>query len=229
MPAPLLAPLLATAAQAGYQYFQGRKQKKMANELEPSNYVPPSLKEAVRSSRMEANATTIPGFGRTMEKLRTSTANTVARTTRGTTDSNRIQQSVADADAREKEVIKDLGVANENFRLQSGQRLRGMLGIQAGNERASYDAYVAAKSALTGASMANQYNAFSGLTENLLGLYALEKYGGEGGSADGNFLSSLFGGMSSKMNEKRNTKGIAKSISSNPGQMIYKDTRGQYV
>lgn len=176
--APLI-PALVALGQAGYQMYQGQKQKKLAAGLSPSNYIPPSVQEAVAGARVGANASVMPGYDRVLDKLKTSSANTIARTSRITDNSGRIQQSVADADAREKEVIKDLGVNNEEFRLRNRDKLTELLGVQGGFEKASMDAYNQTKSALGGAAAQNQYNAITTLGENLImGMSAGKKDGG---------------------------------------------------
>lgn len=186
MIAPLI-PILTTLATSAYQKYQGDKQKKLAGKIKPSNYIPPSVQEAVAGARIDANASVAPGYGRTVDKLRTSSANTIARTMRGTKNAGTIQQSVADADAREKEVLKDLEVANEGYRANAKGRLNQTLGVQAGHERASFENYNQAKSALIGSSLQNKFNAFNGLTENLMNLYALDVGGKNTGAL--NFLN----------------------------------------
>lgn len=147
--------------------YQGHKQKKMADNLKPSNYVPPSVKEAIATSRMGVNANA-PGYARMMDRLKTSSANTVARASRISNNPAQVQQTVADTDAREKESIKDMEVANEGFKNENRNRLTQLLGMQGGFEKASMDAFNSAKSALLGASMQNKYNAITTLGENLI-------------------------------------------------------------
>lgn len=167
MPFAAAIPALVALGQAGFQLYQGHKQKKMAENLKPSNYVPPSVKEAVASARLGANANA-PGYGRFIENLKTSSANTVARASRISTNPAQIQQAVSDTDAREKEALKDMEVSNEGFKQQNQKYLASLLGVQGGYEKASMDAYNSAKSALTGASMQNKYNAITTLGENLI-------------------------------------------------------------
>ncbi len=163
-----IIPALVAIGQAGYSLYQAHKQKKLAEGLKPSNYIPPSVQEAVAGARVGAAASVMSGYERALEKAKTSSANTIARTSRITTNSGRIQQSVADADAREKELIKDLSVTNEQFRQGNQSNLQNLLGVQGGYEKASMDAFNQAKSALGGASMQNKYNAITTLGENLI-------------------------------------------------------------
>lgn len=166
MAVPVMA--IAALAQAGYQMYQGHKQKEMAKKLKPSNYVPPGLKEAEALAKGAANATTAPGFGILSDRLKTQGANTVDRIQRSTSNPNLIQQAVADTDAREKEIMKDLAINNEAFRAQNRNQVIGLAQRRGAYEKDSWDAFNATKSALMGAGMRNQYNAVTGLFEGLI-------------------------------------------------------------
>lgn len=165
--APII-PALVALGQAGYQAYQAGRQRKMANSLRPSNYMPRSLSEAESVARADANATVSPGYTRGMEKARQISASTIDAAKRIGGNTNRIQQAVADADVREKEIAKDLEVNNEQFRSAKRRELRDVLSSKAGIEKSNYDAYAASKSALTGAAMQNEYNAISGAAEGLI-------------------------------------------------------------
>ncbi|HEY0770247.1 MAG TPA: hypothetical protein VGD31_07915 [Sphingobacteriaceae bacterium] len=165
-----MVPIAALVAlgQAGYQYAQARKQDRLADSLKHSNYVPPSVEEAVSNTRREANATSGPYMKRGLEKLRTSTADTVARAKRVGGSAGQVQQAIADADQREKELIKDLEVSDAAYRGQKRQELNQNLRLKGNYESMSRDAHNAAKSALRGASSQNKYNAVSNLAEGLI-------------------------------------------------------------
>lgn len=189
----------ALALDAGFKAYQGFKQQKMARDLRPSNYVPPAVTEAVANARLGANSTVAPGYGRQVDKLRTSTANTVERLSRATTNPNQIQQGVLDADAREKEILKDMEVNNEAWRAQNRDRLNAALGIQGQYQKQAYDQYNATKSALKGAGMQNLYHSVSGLAEGALyaNLFDGSTSNGESsmtGLVGGNGFPDFFGG-----------------------------------
>ena len=167
MPLPLI-PIAMSLAQAGYGFYQGQKQKKMAEDLKPSNFVPNSVKEAVDTARIASSSTQLPGMDSVTNKLRTGSANTINNAERSTNNPNQIQQVVADTDAREKEILKDLAVSNESFRAQNRGQLTNLLGVKGQYEHQSFNAYNATKSALTGAAMRNKYNAVTGLAQNLI-------------------------------------------------------------
>lgn len=174
---------LAALGKAGYQAYQADQQKKEAKKLKPSNYVPPGVQEAESNARLKANSSVAPGYGRTVDKLRTSTANTVARLQKASTNSNVIQQGVMDADSKEKEILKDLEVKNEAFKADNMGKLNQVLGLKGVYQEKSRDDYNAAKSALLGASKKNNYNAVSGLAETGIWLSMMNSGGGAMGGA----------------------------------------------
>lgn len=190
---PLTISILANLGKAGYQFFQGQKQKQMANSLKPSNYVPPAIREAEASSRLQANASVAPGYGRFLDRLQTDTANTIAGAARATRNPNQIQQAVMDSDARNKELIKDIEVNNQAWQAQNRDKLNRVLGIKGGFERDSWDAYNATKSSLLGASMRNKYNAVSGLAEAGTYLAAIDMMSGKSGGSSA--LTNPFAGI----------------------------------
>ena len=148
---------------AAYSLYKGHQQRKKARQLKNSNYVPPSVQEAVANSRMAASGTS-PEYLRGQQKLRLSTQNTVNNARRVGGSAGQIQQAVADSDAREKEAVKDLEVSDAAYRNNNRLALNQQLGIQGQYEKESYDNYNAAKSALLGAAEQNTYN---GITQGL--------------------------------------------------------------
>lgn len=166
-----LVPALVAAGTALYGLYQSDQQKKKAKDLKPSNYVPPALREAEATARLESSAPASAMYLRCLEKQRQISASTVNNIKKIGGTPGQIQQSVSDADAREREASKDLEVNNEQFRLARKQDLNRTLQIKGGYEKQSYDDANAAKSALMGASKQNQYNALTTLGEGLVNEY----------------------------------------------------------
>lgn len=172
--------ILANVAKAGFQFYQGQKQKKMANNLKAHTYIPPAIQEAEANARMQAGSSVAPGYDRFMDKLKTQSANTIAAASRSTNNPNVVQQSVMDADARNKELIKDIEVNNQSWRAQNMDKLNRTLGIKGSFEKDSFDDYNATKSALLGSSMQNKFNAVSGMAEAATYSSAINKMYGDG-------------------------------------------------
>lgn len=167
----MAAPLIAAAVQAGqsiWQYAQGEKQKKLAGKLKPGNYLPPGFSEALQRSRMDANASVGPATRRGLERLSSSSASQVNNLRRMGGNPSQIQQGVMDVDAREKETIRDLSVADAAFKADQDRNLQGLLTMKGQYEKESQDAMNATKSALTGASMQNKYNALTSAAEGII-------------------------------------------------------------
>jgi hypothetical protein len=160
-------PALIMAAQAGYQYMQAKKQEDKARELKPSNYVPPAIKEAVANTRRDSMSQS-PAITRGLERLKLSTADTIEAAKRVGGSARVIQETVANAGAREKQVQRDLATQDAMIRRDNRRDLNQMLGVQGHYEKASQDAYNAAKSALIGASMQNKYNAVTSAAEGAI-------------------------------------------------------------
>lgn len=146
---------------------QADKQKKLAENLKNSNYVPGAVREATDIARRAANTPTAPGYGQAVDRARTATANAISRAERSSNNPNVVQQAVANADAAEREDMKDLDVQNQLYRERGRDRLTEALGAMGNYQQASRDAYNSAKSALKGAEMTNRYNAITTLGENL--------------------------------------------------------------
>lgn len=191
-----MIPLLISAGMAGYQLYQAHQQKKEAEKMKPSNYVPPSVNEAVTSARMQNNATMGPATARGLQRLMRSSANSIEAQKRLGGSQNAIMQSVSDAETNEKAALKDLSVADAAFKVDNQRNLQGLLMQKGGMERMAYDDYNSAKSALIGASKQNTYNAISGFGEAAiysmpdkalgLGSVAAGSGGAEGGAVNPN-------------------------------------------
>lgn len=163
-----MLPALLGLASSAYQFYQGQQQEDAAKKLKPSNYIPPAIQEATDSARMRANNSVMPGYARGLDRLRTSTANTIYNTGKATTNPNVVQQSVADSDAREKEVMKDMAVSNAAYRTQNQDKLNQLLGVEGQYQKDAWDSYNGTKSALVGAGMRNKYNSLSSLAEGAI-------------------------------------------------------------
>lgn len=135
--------------------------------MKPSNYVPPGLLEAESNARINANSLS-PGYARSMELLRRSTANTIDASKRVGGTMATIQQSVADADAREKSTLRDLEVNENANRISSRNHLSNILMNKGAYQKESQDNYNAAVSALKASSAQNQYNAITGFGEGIV-------------------------------------------------------------
>jgi hypothetical protein len=159
---------LASLGVSAYSAYQAGRQRKKANELKPSNYVPAGVAEAEANARMDANAAVAPGYLRGLESLRVGSANTIEAAKRVGGSAGQVQQAVADTDQRQKEMEKNLAVNNEQFRLQRRQDLNQALRVRGQYEQKSADDYNAAVSALKGAASQNEYNAVSGAAEGLI-------------------------------------------------------------
>lgn len=172
-------PALIGLGVAGFQAYQGYKQKKQAKKLKASNYVPPSVEEALVSARMHSTADS-PGHRRGLERLKQSSASSISASKRIGGSSAQLQQGVADTDAREKEHSKDLQVANSAFKNQARNNVQDLLLTKGGYEQQSQDSFNAAKSALIGASQQNTYNAVTTLGEGLVHSLPDSSFGGTG-------------------------------------------------
>lgn len=162
-----IIPALVALGTAGYQAYKAHQQKQKAKKLKESNYVPGAVEEAIASERLRSHAAS-PEYTRGLEKLRQSTANTIDASKRVGGSSGQLQQSIADADAREKENIKDLHVAEAATKGEARSRLGGLLMTKGGYQQQSRDAYNATKSALIASSEQNMYNAVTGVAEGVV-------------------------------------------------------------
>lgn len=163
MPAAAAIPLALSA----YQAYKGFEQEKKAKNLKESNFVPGSVRESVASGRMGVNASN-PAVTRGLARLKASSANTIDARKRIGGSAAQIQNTVTDVDAREKEAVKDLQVADASFKIDQQRNLEDLLREKGYYEKASRDAFNAGKSALIGASEQNKYNALSTAAEGLI-------------------------------------------------------------
>jgi len=159
-----LIPLAIAAGTSLYQHYKANQQRDKANSLKPSNYVPPALQDAEATAQMSANAES-PGYSRGLDKIKQSTENTINAATRIGGNPAQVAQQVADADLREKELSKDLAVSDASYRAGQRNNLQNIQLAKSGYQKASYDAFTAAQSALRGAADQNDYSALMNLGE----------------------------------------------------------------
>jgi len=161
-------PILAAFASAAYQGYQASKQRAAASKLRPSNYITPAVQEAEANTRQQVYAPESPGYNRGLQQLNRSTSNYINAAQRLGGSPVQLQQGVADADARQKELVKDLEINNEQFRAQRRQDLNSLLMQKGQYQQKSMDDYNAAVSALKGAASQNEFNAISNTAEGLI-------------------------------------------------------------
>jgi hypothetical protein len=160
-------PVLIAAGTAAYQMYQSKQQRDLAKKMKPSNYVPPAVQEAEQNARVNANALS-SGYTRSLDLLKRSTANTIHNAKRTGGSLSTIQQAVADSDAREKSLIRDLEVNEAANRSASRNQLNNILMQKGAFQKDSQDNYNAAVSALKASSQQNTFNAITGLSEGVV-------------------------------------------------------------
>ena len=146
---------------SAFQLYQGFRQRKMAKNLKPDNYIPGALREKEARTRTRTNVTSLPGQGRAEDKIKSTTANTVASVRRNAKDSSTVLEKVQEADAAEKAATGDLNARLEGFKMRAEDQLNSVLSEKAGIQKGNRDQHNAAKSALEGASSQNFFNAAS--------------------------------------------------------------------
>lgn len=190
---PVALALLPTLYQMGKSVAQRQK----ASELQQSNYIPPSVQNAVATARqMSEGSVSMPGYNQAVDRLKTTTANTIANSRKVAGNSAQLSQDVANASARENQSDQSLSAQNSAFKFSNLQNLQKWLGIRGGYEAKNRDQFNAAKSALTGAADQNMYNGISSAAS--IGLAATDK----------DLYSSLYG---------KNTLGAQPTNASNLG------------
>lgn len=166
-----------------YSENKANQQRDKAKNLKPSNYVPPSVQEAVDNAKLASNSES-PGYTRGVEKIGQSTANMINNIKKIGGNPSQIQAGVADADMRGKEALKDLAVSDAAFKASQRQNLNNLLMAKGGYEKSSFDAFSAAKSALLGAANQNEYNAFTQGLEGVAGSLPASAYTSNGSNTN---------------------------------------------
>lgn len=159
-----------------FQFGQSIAQRNKANNLQQSNYIPPSVQNAVANARLNAGATEAPGQDQALSRIRTSTANSILNAKKTASNAAQLSSSVGESEGREKQDLQGLTANNQAFQFRNRQDLMKWLGIRGEYEQSNYDKFNAAKSALIGASNQNAFNALTGAATT--GLVALDKGAG---------------------------------------------------
>jgi len=144
---------------SAFQFFQGIRQKQLAKNLKQDTYIPGALREAEARTRTRAGVTKLPGQDRAEEKIKSTTANTIAVTRRNAKDSTTVLEKTQQADAVSKAAVGDMNARVEGYKLKNEEKLNQVLSQKASYQKANKDQFDAAKSALEGASSQNFYNA----------------------------------------------------------------------
>jgi len=144
------------------QMITSQRQRKEISQLTKSG-LQPATRESLAVSRGLANQTVSPEYNRGVQAMEKATANTITGAKSLLKNPADIQAVVGEADARTKEGIKDLNVKNQLFKLDNTRFYSNTLDKVGAQQQHNEDALNAAKSALTGASMQNSYNATTGL------------------------------------------------------------------
>jgi hypothetical protein len=156
----IIIPLALAAAQAGYSAHKAAKQRKAAKKLKEAQLTPKSVEEALAGEKLRSTASS-PEYLRGLEKLNQSSANAISQSKRAGGTAGQIQQSIADTDARRREGIKDLQIADSSFKASSRANVNDLLMKKGGYESEARQQKEAAQSALRGAAEQNEYNAVS--------------------------------------------------------------------
>lgn len=154
---------ILSAAPSIYQMITGNKQKKMANNLKQSNYIPDSLKEVETMARAGANATRLPGQDAMESQIERGTANAVGNARRASRSGTQLLENIGEINAQEGAARMDLNKMLADFQTGERRNLQGVLGQKAQVELRNKDAYDAAKRNLLETSQMNTYGALSGL------------------------------------------------------------------
>ena len=158
----------------------GWMQNRAANRLKESKYIPSGVRESVTNARMGAMADS-PMYTRGKEQLAQSTARTINTAKRIGGTGAQVQQAAADADAREKQMIKDLEVSNNAFKAGQRNELNRALSVESSYKQRNRDAFNAAKSALKGAAIQNVFGAINNAASGLIMSASDERILGQGG------------------------------------------------
>jgi hypothetical protein len=156
----IIIPLALAAAQAGYSAHKASKQRKMANKLKQQNLTPQAVEEALASEKLRSTASS-PEYLRGLEKLNQSSANALSQSKRIGGTTGQVQQSVADADARRREGIKDLQIADSGFKANSRANVQSLLMEKGGYQAEAREQKESAQAALRGAAETNEGQAVS--------------------------------------------------------------------
>jgi hypothetical protein len=181
----VIIPLALAAAQAGYSAHKASQQRKKARSLKEANLVPKSVEEALANEKLRSTATS-PEYLRGLEKLGQGSANTISQAKRIGGTAGLLQQQVADTDARKREGIKDLQIAEHGAKAQSRASVNELSLTKGGYEREARDQLDAAQSALRGAAEQNESAAVAAGLQGIAGVAGAASGGSKSAADVGN-------------------------------------------
>lgn len=132
MPLPLLAAAAISAIPGIIKTIAGGKQKREANKMKRSNYIPPSIDQGLDRARVMASSNTLPGQQRIEENIRQSGAGALEAAGIGSA-SDKISAANA-ISGQETQSFENLGEQAAQMKLQNEQIMQGILGKKAGFE-----------------------------------------------------------------------------------------------
>lgn len=135
-----LAALLVQGGIYGYKaYRQNKQAKQLANTKRPEMDVPPAVKEAVQSARLQAANSQLPGQSLMEQKLQSGTSNAIADLKNVSNNPNDLATNVARVYAGQQGQQNNLNIAGaQNYNLNQSM-LRGQLGNLGGWQQAAWD------------------------------------------------------------------------------------------
>lgn len=187
MALPLAVMIGSQVINSGYQAYKSGQQKKMAKNLRPSNYIPPELKKQLSADERRASINQTKRQIRTNQQIDNTTANTANRIAKVGGSAADVIGAISAVDAKAKNAkIENEVVAEQEMEMRRdklGRTRENVARIQLKNQ----DEYEAAKSALTGASDQNMFNAITGITSTASYLAGSGKLSGK--TADNGFYT----------------------------------------
>ena len=213
----VIIPLALAAAQAGYSGYKASQQRKKARALKQANLVPNSVEEALANEKLRSTATS-PEYLRGLEKLGQGSANAISQSKRIGGTAGVLQQQVADVDARRREGIKDLQIAEHGAKAQSRATVNELSLTKGGYEREARDQLDAAQSALRGAAEQNESAAVAAGLQGIAGAASgLSGTGGGGGGGATPGGAGAFAGGGGTFNTNARAFGGGTRLSSTKG------------
>lgn len=176
-----IATLIPALFQSGLGIYQNIQANKWAKTPVPEYKIPEALNTAVGMQRRYAQSD-MPGTQSMISEQRQSGANAISEMSRyGMIDPNMVNKVYG----QESENIGKIGLANEEYRLDEKNTYLQMLSMLAEQQGKKFDWEVllpyqqekTAESALRGASIQNQYGAFTSLADKAGSMMYLESMG----------------------------------------------------
>jgi len=179
---------LPSALIGGYRAI---KQHQMAKKLKMRTDMPEGFKEKLGATRLQANDTTMPGQTQMENKTRQATSDATARIKEMGSGSANMLAAASGAQANENANMESIGQTAAAYQTASKDKLNAALGEKAGYEEQNRQEFNATKSALEGASQANQEKSLKDIGS--IGMSALS------GSMGGGAASGMGAGVSEAM------------------------------